>query len=70
MTAKCYVCGKDIDLTIYNDYIYKKEHPDSKSRTIYFCGWNCMRTYEKKEEKNNVKRRYAHDSKRRTGKDY
>ena len=69
MIVKCHVCGKDIDLSLYGDYVYKKIKYKGQNY-LYFCGWNCMRTYEKKEEKNNVKRRYAHDSKRRTGKDY
>ena len=44
----CPVCKKEF--YVYSgDWIYKKSHYEKK--TTYFCGWNCMREWEKKNEK-------------------
>lgn len=44
----CYTCKKEFDwLYPMDDYVYKKNHNGS---TIYFCGWNCMRHFEKTHE--------------------
>ena len=43
---ECAECGKKFYNTAIEQYIYKKYKP---GRGIaYFCGWNCMRKYEKK----------------------
>ena len=51
---KCAKCGKVFYWTNIESYIYKKSTTrltSNKPKTIYFCGWNCMRKYEKEREK-------------------
>ena len=50
MIVQCYMCGKDINLEMYADYVYKKIQPKT-NRQLHFCGWNCMLSYERTEEK-------------------
>lgn len=46
----CKQCGELIYTRFFNmsEYIYKL-HRNGKN-TIYFCGYNCMRKYEKEHE--------------------
>ena len=47
MIFNCFQCGKEVERMFMDEYLYKKKHQD---RTIYFCGWNCMRKFEKEKE--------------------
>lgn len=53
MTKYCYVCGQKMDRTYWDEYIYKADVAPNKHAahdTVYFCGWNCMRKYEKERK--------------------
>lgn len=46
----CAMCGKEFDLSVYDSkrYVYKRGRQ-------YFCGWECLRKYDKSEiEKNEM----------------
>ena len=45
---KCYVCGTVIKRMYWDEYIYKK-NIGKKNKQVFFCGWNCMRQYEKRK---------------------
>lgn len=49
MIFNCETCGKQVERSYMDEYIYKKSFFDKEKGwiTIYFCGWNCMRKYEK-----------------------
>ena len=44
----CPVCGQIFDISFFTDYVYKKS---INGQTVFYCGYNCMRTVEKKMEK-------------------
>lgn len=46
----CANCGAKIERMYWDEYVYKKDlHNNETAHGIqYFCGWNCMREYEKK----------------------
>ena len=52
---KCAVCGKEIIYTTASDWTYK--HEDKHGRMKWFCRYNHMREWEKKNENNISKRR-------------
>lgn len=59
MIFVCEECGKQCERSYMDEYIYKKPIWDSKGhykQTIYFCGWNCMRKWERKKEKKQWKK--------------
>jgi DNA-directed RNA polymerase subunit RPC12/RpoP len=47
----CHNCGREIWRNYWDEYAYKKQVPVNKKqhKTAYFCGWNCMREYERKK---------------------
>jgi len=48
---KCKVCGKSFIMPS-QEYVYKAyEGKESDRRRIFFCGWTCMRQWEKAHEK-------------------
>lgn len=49
----CPSCKKQFGSLAFETWIYKINEP---RQTLYFCGWNCMRAYEK-----------ARDAKRKEG---
>lgn len=54
MKFDCAVCGKHVERLYMDEWIYKKfvygHKKDEWAKTLYFCGWNCMRKYEKEQE--------------------
>ena len=50
----CHVCGQRIERMYWDEYIYTAQVTVDKRRkaheTVYFCGWNCMRKYEKERD--------------------
>jgi hypothetical protein len=48
----CPVCGKIFYIGMMTEWIYKKYDKNAKSyeRRKLFCGWNCMRKWEKANE--------------------
>ena len=40
----CPQCGKEVMPMSFRDYVYKMEY---KGRLIYFCNWNCMRSWQR-----------------------
>lgn len=48
---KCAQCGKEFWFD-GDEYIYKKNVKNGKenSKVLNFCGWNCMRKFEKEKE--------------------
>lgn len=51
MIYRCVICGKEFVFD-GEEYTYKKYMIKAgKHKTLYFCGWNCMRKYEKESEK-------------------
>lgn len=51
MMYKCAQCGKEFYFS-GETYAYKKSigFKSGKPKVLNFCGWNCMRTYERKKE--------------------
>ena len=44
----CAICKKEIFIGNVESWTYKKDCYGVNTRgKIYFCGWNCMREYEK-----------------------
>lgn len=44
----CAACGKDFYVFNLEDYIYRRKlGRKEQGGTVYFCGWNCMRAWEK-----------------------
>lgn len=41
---KCKNCGEHVVAVCLNDYVYKMKY---RNNTIYFCGWNCMRKWQR-----------------------
>lgn len=63
----CHTCGKKMFRSYWDEYVYKKELTENKKRqkkhkTIYFCGWNCMRQYEKESEEQKRHGKSRHNS--------
>ena len=46
---KCFQCGKEFYNNNMKHYMFKQKI-NRGSKTIYFCGWNCMREYEKERD--------------------
>lgn len=44
--VNCYLCGKEF-LYTGCEYIYRRQN---KGKRLLFCGWNCMRKWEKENE--------------------
>lgn len=42
---KCEICGKEIDLTYYTEYIYKRY---KYGKLHYFCGFNCRKKFDER----------------------
>ncbi len=59
----CPVCGKKFGSLAFEQWIYKIRVVDG---TLFFCGWNCMRKYEKApyEERLRIRREYKNANKR------
>lgn len=54
MTHTCDICGKEFYFN-GETYLYKKVTGEGKkTKTHYFCGWNCMRKYEKSIGKKSI----------------
>ena len=52
MVKHCYMCGQKMDRTYWDEYIYKADVAPNRRKShepVYFCGWNCMRKYEKQK---------------------
>ena len=61
----CAFCGERFYIDNPGYYVYKKPASTKGSASmIYFCGWNCMRGFEKKKEEEKQKRRYTNLCKR------
>ena len=58
----CQMCGARIERMYWDEYVYKKDttHKGKDHVIMYFCGWNCMRQYEKQEAE--VKRHGRNES--------
>ena len=59
MILTCYECGKVFERDYLDEYVYKKAQYDlggHNKKTLYFCGWNCMRNFERKREKKQWKK--------------
>lgn len=41
----CRVCGKKFFTS--NPAVWTYRRQDKNNHVVWFCGWNCMRTYEK-----------------------
>ena len=41
----CRVCGRKFYTINPSSWTYRKQ--DNRNHVIWFCGWNCMRAYEK-----------------------
>lgn len=55
----CAFCGEQFYIDNPGYYVYKKPASTKGSASmIYFCGWNCMRGFEKKKEQEKQKRQY------------
>lgn len=55
----CAFCGEQFYIDNPGYYVFKKPASTKGSAPmIYFCGWNCMRGFEKKKEQEKQKRRY------------
>lgn len=55
MTFTCKQCGKYVDREAYDPdaYCYKKRiRIGTHNKLAYFCGWNCMRKWEKERKAN------------------
>ena len=66
MIKHCYMCGAKIDRMFWDEYIYKADVAPNRRKShepVYFCGWNCMRKYEKEREE---KRRPGRTKSRRS----
>lgn len=47
----CAVCGK-LFILPSQEYVYKKyKGHGTNQRRVFFCGWTCMRQWEKEHEK-------------------
>lgn len=66
MIKYCHICGQVMDRTYWDEYIYKADIAVNKHKaheTVYFCGWNCMRKYEKERQaKRHGKSRHNSDN--------
>lgn len=56
----CAECGETIYIPMISYYIYKRQL-NNKKRLI-FCGWNCMRAYEKRIEIVEAEKRAKRDA--------
>lgn len=58
LLCNCEECGREVYIPVVGMWVYKKrDHLDEKKgATKYFCGWNCMRKYEKRYEEEKEKR--------------
>lgn len=55
----CAFCGEQFYIDNPGCYVYKKPASTKGGASmIYFCGWNCLRGFEKKKEQEKQKRRY------------
>ena len=54
--CKCGVCGKDFFIPVVGYWVYKRENHLKDGNEIYFCGWNCMRKFEKEYEEKKAKK--------------
>lgn len=56
--AKCAECGKEFFIPCVSYWTYRKPAwRATHEKTVYFCGWNCMRKWEREqEEKRRAKR--------------
>lgn len=47
--GKCATCGKELKISSFMDtgYVYRRVY---KGRRKWFCGWNCMRAFDRKAE--------------------
>lgn len=58
---KCAVCGTIIKRMYWDEYIYTKKI-GKHNKQVFFCGWNCMRQYEKEREEKKRHGKSRHNS--------
>ena len=58
LLCNCETCGREVFVPVVGIWAYKKrDHLEEKRGVVkYFCGWNCMRKYEKQYEEEKAKR--------------
>lgn len=57
---KCAMCGKTIEgLYVMDEYVYKRfvQKKAGYIKTLYFCGWTCLRKFDHEKEIEDAKRR-------------
>ena len=60
MIYKCAACGKEFSFS-GEKYSYKKKiNAHKTTRTVYFCGYSCMRKFEKEREKESWQKQNLH----------
>ena len=59
----CPVCGKEFFIPVMGMWVYRR-WDNRKEHWCFFCGWNCMRTFERRYEEDK-KRRAEENSRRR-----
>ena len=57
LLCNCDVCGREIFIPVVRYWAYKRSDHHHNGDSKYFCGWNCMRKYEKEYEEECRKRR-------------
>lgn len=45
--TQCHTCGKNIYIPVVAMWTYKAHNYKGQHDRVYFCGWNCMRKFEK-----------------------
>jgi len=55
--CQCEVCGKNVFVPVIGMWTYKKADHHANGNIKYFCGWNCMRKYEKAYDEESRRRR-------------
>lgn len=48
--TKCPICGKRFYISAADNWVYKKNPRKGHDKTILFCTWTCMRTWERSKE--------------------
>ena len=43
----CIMCGKERYMGNLDGYVFKRKDNRGSGSMLYFCGWNCLRAWEK-----------------------
>lgn len=54
--CNCGECGKQIFIPVIGYWVYKRTDRSEDGGMRYFCGWNCMRKYDRELEEKRMKR--------------